>query len=243
MAAIAARAACAGVTRSDTVGPHRSEGRGGCGREQMGAELRHPRHGRMAEAGSGVVVDLDDARDRDLVRRVADGDEDAFRGLFRRYAPNAQSLALRVVRQPFLAEEIVQDAFLALWRNPTSFDPARGSFRAWLLSLVHHRAVDLVRREESQRRRAEAVGAEPAAAGAPDPAEEVADLVDLERESERIRSALDVLPPAQRDVIELMYFGGLSQSMIADRLSLPLGTVKSRTLLGMRRLRTEMVQP
>jgi RNA polymerase sigma factor (sigma-70 family) len=190
-----------------------------------------------------VVADLDDARDRDLVRRLADGDEDAFRGLFRRYAPNAQALALRVVRQPFLAEEIVQDAFLALWRNPGGFDPARGSFRAWLLSLVHHRAVDLVRREESQRRRAEAAGAEPDPAGGPDPAEEVAEDLDRQQDSARVRSALDVLPPEQRAVIELMYFGGLSQSMIADRLSLPLGTVKSRTLLGMRRLRTVMVQP
>jgi RNA polymerase sigma-70 factor (ECF subfamily) len=190
-----------------------------------------------------VVIDLDDARDRDLVARLHAGDEEAFRGLFRRYAPNAQALAMRVVRQPFLAEEIVQDAFLALWRNPAGFDPARGSFRAWLFGLVHHRAVDLVRREESQRRRAEAVGAEPDTTGAPDPAEEVAARIDLAQDSAKIRSALDVLPREQRAVIELMYFGGLSQSMIADRLSLPLGTVKSRTLLGMRRLRTAMEQP
>ena len=70
-----------------------------------------------------MVADLDEARDRELAQRVAAGDEEAFRGLFRRYAPNAQALALRVVRQPFLAEEIVQDAFLALWRNPAGFDP------------------------------------------------------------------------------------------------------------------------
>ena len=190
-----------------------------------------------------MVVDLEEARDRDLVRRVADGDEEAFRGLFRRYAPNAQALALRVVRQPFLAEEIVQDTFLSLWRNPSGFDPARGSFRGWLLSLVHHRAVDLVRREESQRRRAEAAGADPVQTGPPDPADDVAKRIDLQQDSARVRSALDVLPQEQRAVIELMYFGGLSQSMIAQRLSLPLGTVKSRTLLGMRRLRTAMVQP
>ena len=186
-----------------------------------------------------MVADLTEARDRELVQQVARGDEEAFRGLFRRYAPNAQALALRVVRQPFLAEEIVQDAFLALWRNPTAFDPARGSFRAWLLSLVHHRAVDLVRREESQRRRAEAVGAEPDTP-APDPADQVAERLDLQREGTMVRSALDVLPSEQRTVIELMYFEGLSQSTIAQRLSLPLGTVKSRTLLGMRRLRAAM---
>jgi len=189
-----------------------------------------------------VVIDLDEARDRDLVARLLGGDEDAFRGLFRRYAPNAQALALRVVRQPHLAEEIVQDAFLALWRNPGGYDPSRGSFRAWLFGLVHHRAVDLVRREESQRRRAEAAGAEPDPGGTPDPADEVAEQLDMATDAAKVRSALDVLPAEQRAVIELMYFGGLSQSMIADRLSLPLGTVKSRTLLGMRRLRTEMVQ-
>jgi RNA polymerase sigma-70 factor (ECF subfamily) len=183
-----------------------------------------------------MVVDLTEVRDRELVQRLAAGDEEAFQGLFRNYAPNAQALALRVVRQPFLAEEIVQDAFLALWRNPAAFDPRRGSFRAWLLSLVHHRAVDLVRREESQRRRAEAVGAEPDAP-APDPAEQVVDRIDLQRDGERIRSALDDLPVEQRTVIELMYFPGLSQSTIAERLTIPLGTVKSRTLLGMRRLR------
>jgi RNA polymerase sigma-70 factor (ECF subfamily) len=189
-----------------------------------------------------VSIELDEARDRDLVRRVAAGDEEAFRGLFRRYAPNAQALALRIVRQPFLAEEIVQEAFMALWRNPSGFDPGRGSFRAWLLSLVHHRAVDLVRREESQRRRAEAAGAEPEPVVILDPADQVADRMDQAVEHAKVRSALDVLPQEQRQVIELMYFGGLSQSTIADRLALPLGTVKSRTLLGMRRLRTAMVQ-
>ena len=144
-----------------------------------------------------------------------------------------------MVRQPFLAEEIVQDAFLALWRNPGGFDPSRGSFKAWLLSLVHHRAVDLVRREESQRRRAEAAGAEPDVP-APDPAEQVAERLDLQQDGTRVRTALEVLPAEQRTVIELAYFEGLSQSTIAERLSLPLGTVKSRTLLAMRRLRTTM---
>jgi RNA polymerase sigma-70 factor, ECF subfamily len=190
-----------------------------------------------------MVVDLSDARDRDLMEKVAGGDEEAFRGLFRRYAPNAQALALRIVRQPFLAEEIVQDAFLALWKNPAGYDPARGSFRAWLLGLVHHRAVDLVRREESQRKRAEAAGAEPDPPAQLDPAEEVAANLDLARDSARMRGALEEIPDEQRTVIELMYFGGLSQSQIAAKLSLPLGTVKSRTLLGMRRLRATMVEP
>ena len=102
-----------------------------------------------------VTVDLSDAGDRDLVRRIGRGDGEAFRGLFGRYAPSALALARRVVRQPFLAEEIVQEAFLAVWKNPGGYDDRRGSVRSWLMGMVHHRAVDAVRREESQRRRAE----------------------------------------------------------------------------------------
>ena len=113
----------------------------------------HPRGG--SGRGIDVAIDLSEARDQELIRRVRRGDEDAFRRFFRRYAPSALSLARRVVQQPFLAEEIVQEAFLAVWRNPDRYDPRRGSVRAWLMGTVHHRAVDAVRLEESQRRRAE----------------------------------------------------------------------------------------
>jgi RNA polymerase sigma factor (sigma-70 family) len=182
------------------------------------------------------AVDLSEARDRDLMSRVNRGDEEAFRGLFRRYAPTARALATRIVRQSNLAEEIVQEAFLALWRNPQGYDQRRGSVRSWLMGMVHHRAVDLVRREEAHRRRAEAAIPDAVAAD-PDPADQVAEDVDLPGERKAVRAALDELPSEQRRVIELMYFDGLSQSTIAERLGLPLGTVKSRTLLGMRRLR------
>jgi RNA polymerase sigma factor (sigma-70 family) len=183
-----------------------------------------------------VTADLSEARDRELVQRIGRGDQDAFRGLFGRYAPSAMALARRVARQPFLAEEIVQEAFLAVWRNPSGYDQQRGSVRAWLMGMVHHRAVDAVRREESQRRRAEeSMVWDPVVS--PDPADDVADQVDLPEERKAVRAALEGLPAEQREVIELMYFGGLSQSTISERLGLPLGTVKSRTLLGMRRLR------
>src|SRR5258706_3840206 len=116
-------------------------------------------HGRTAERILLVSsIDMAEARDRELIRRVRGGDQDAFRGLFARYAPSAKALALRVVRQSNLAEEIVQEAFLALWRNPDAYDQQRGSVKAWLMGMVHHRAVDLVRREESQRRRAQQAG-------------------------------------------------------------------------------------
>ena len=183
-----------------------------------------------------VTADLSEARDRELVQRIGRGDEEAFRGLFGRYGPSAMALARRVARQPFLAEEIVQEAFLAVWRNPSGYDQQRGSVRAWLMGMVHHRAVDAVRREESQRRRVEeSMVADPVVS--PDPADDVADELDLPGERKAVHEALDALPQEQRQVIELMYFGGLSQTKISEQLGLPLGTVKSRTLLGMRRLR------
>lgn len=183
--------------------------------------------------------DPSEAHDLELMRRVREGDDDAFRGLFRRYAPTAKALALRVVRQPHLAEEIVQEAFLALWRNPEGYEQGRGPVRSWLMGMVHHRAVDLVRREESHRRRAEHAIAELPQTEV-DPADQVAEDIDLPGERARVRAALASLPVEQLQVLELMYYEGLSQSRIAARLELPLGTVKSRTLLGMRRLRARL---
>src|SRR5262245_31973383 len=182
-----------------------------------------------------VVRSIDDARDRDLMRRVLEGDEMAFRNLFRRYSPAAKGLAVRVVRQPSMAEEIVQEAFLALWRDPSAYREERGSVRAWLLSTVHHRAVDAVRREEAHRRRART--AEPETLVEPDVSEAVVEEADLVDTRDRVRSALGSIPADQRQVLELMYFEGKTQSAIAEELGIPLGTVKSRTLLGMRRLR------
>ena len=187
----------------------------------------------MAARPVVAVRSAEDARDRDLVRRVRSGDEEAFRALFIRYGPQAKGLAYRVVRQRGLAEEIVQEAFLALWRNPASYKEDRGSFRTWLLSTVHHRAVDMVRREEAQRRRT----LEQKATLEEDIADSVADRVDLVETRQRVRRALEDIPAAQRQILELMYFEGKTQAEIAAELDLPLGTVKSRTVLAMRRLR------
>jgi RNA polymerase sigma-70 factor (ECF subfamily) len=183
------------------------------------------------------AADLSDARDRELLRRIGRRDEDAFRNLFGRYAPTARALALRILRQPFLADETVQEAFLSVWRDPDRYDAGRGSVRAWLMSAVHHRAVDLVRREEAHRRRAESA---PADASPEDPGEQVVDAVGVPEERAAVRAALEDLPPEQRQVIELMYFEGLSQSKVAERTGIPLGTVKSRTVLAMRRMRSSL---
>jgi RNA polymerase sigma factor (sigma-70 family) len=196
---------------------------------------------RLRAGQKGVVVvgaaDLGDARDRELLRRIGRGDDDAFRSLFGRYAPTARALALRILRQPFLADETVQEAFLSLWRHPERYDAGRGSVRAWLMSTVHHRAVDLVRREEAHRRRAEGVLAEPPPE---DPADRAVEAVGLPEERAAVRAALERLSAEQRQVIELMYFEGLSQSQVAERTGIPLGTVKSRAVLAMRRMRASL---
>jgi len=179
------------------------------------------------------------ALDEELLLRVEGGDDRAFRELFARYAAVAHALAFRLVRQAQVAEEIVQEAFLAVWRNPERYDRTRGSVRAWLLGTVHHRAVDAVRREQAQRRRAEqAASLGPTVED--DPVDDVLAAIDLPRDRRLVRRALTELPVEQRNVIRAMYFDGLSQSQIAERTGLPLGTVKSRTLLGMRRLRASL---
>ena len=207
----------------------------------MAVATRIELHGERIRTPSMTETDLSQARDRDLVLRIGTGDQEAFRGLFGRYAPAAKALALRVVRQSHLAEEIVQEAFMALWRNPDGYDHQRGSVKSWLMGMVHHRAVDLVRREEAYRRRAERSIPE-ALETEPDPAEVVVEELGAPQERAAVRAALGDLPPEQRQVIELMYFGGRSQSQIAADLDLPLGTVKSRTLLGMRRLRGALTE-
>jgi RNA polymerase sigma-70 factor (ECF subfamily) len=187
-----------------------------------------------------LADDLLDARDRELLRAVQRGDRDAFGRLFGRYAPTANALAVRILKHGQLAEEAVQEAFLQVWRYPDRYRPDRGSVRSWIMTSVHNRAVDLVRREESQRRRSRRIAAEPSQVE--DPAEAVVQDVSLPAERAAVREALAELPDEQREVIELMYFEGLTQSVVADRLGIPLGTVKSRALLGMRRLRRLLVR-
>ena len=187
-----------------------------------------------------AVRDMDDARDRELLGRVRDGDPtgEAFRTLFRRNAGVAKAVALRITRSDPLAEEAVQEAFLQLWRAPERYDQTRSTVRRWLLTMVHGRAVDLVRREQAHRRRAE--GAAASIEVEPDHADEVATTIDRPGEQEAVRAALAVLPEDQRAVIDLMYFQGVSQTGVAQRLGIPLGTVKSRSLLAMRKLRGVM---
>lgn len=187
------------------------------------------------------ALDLPEEResdlDRDLMKRIAQGDSNAFLRMFDRYAPTAMGLAWRMLRHRHLAEEAVQETFLAVWRDPDGYRAERGTVRAWLMSTLHHRAVDLIRHEESQTRRAtEAAAVVATARGPADPGEVVVGEIGLAEDRKAVRRALEDLRPEQRQIIELMYFEGLSQTRIAERLPLPLGTVKSRARLAMRRL-------
>jgi RNA polymerase sigma-70 factor (ECF subfamily) len=130
----------------------------------------------------------------------------------------------------------VQEAFLALWRAPEAYDPARGGFRTFFLSLVHHRSVDTVRREERLRRRNEAAVNLAERPVEQDVADEIVEDAWLSARRKEVREALAALPPDQRRVIEMAYFGGYTQARIADELDIPLGTVKTRTLAALRKL-------
>lgn len=185
--------------------------------------------------------------DGSLVRRLADRDEgasDALASLFREHAPVAYALARRITRQDQLAEEVVQESFLGLWNAPDSYRPDRGGVRSYLLAAVHHRAVDAIRREQTQRKRQdeEAVASGTEAVEG-DVAEEVADRAEQDEHRQQVSAALGGLPEDQRRVLTMMYFDGKSQRDIAEELGVPLGTIKSRTLLAMRKLRSSLDAP
>lgn len=181
----------------------------------------------------------EDRQDLEAHRRLSNGDRAAFDELFRRYGGPAYGIALRVTSQELIAQEVVQEAFLALWRAPEAFDPARGAFRSFFLSLVHHRAVDAVRREERLRQRTERASNLEAAVGE-DPAEDVVQDAYLSVRRKEVREALATLPAEQRRVLDMAYFGGKTQAVIAEELGIPLGTVKTRTLAAMRKLRAAL---
>jgi len=170
--------------------------------------------------------------DEALVALVARGDEDALAELYDRVGRIAYGLAFRVLRSEQLAEDAVQEGFLAVWRSAASFRAERAKASTWILTLVHRRAVDLVRREE--RRRTEPLDEEITGSAGEERTEEAAWL---RFERERVQAALKQLPDTQREAIELAYYGGFSQSELADRLGVPLGTIKSRMFAGLARLR------
>ena len=175
--------------------------------------------------------DLAHLSDEAVVALTARSDEVALAELYDRYGRAAYGLAVRVLRDEALAEDAVQDAFLAVWRGASRFIPERAKASTWIMTLVHRRAVDLVRREE--RRRADPLPEAEPDSGGPS----AADSTWLHLERERVQAALSQLPDQQREAIELAYYGGFTQSELAERLGEPLGTIKSRMFAGLARLR------
>lgn len=194
--------------------------------------------GRRGRAQRGPVGGRgSDPADVQIIQRVVAGDQLALGELYDRWSKPAFSLARRVCADEGLAEDVVQEVFIAFWREPGRFDPARGAFGSWLLTLVHHKAVDAVRRESAIRRRTV-----PAAEDgeewsvAPGPGADQAALGAVV--AGQVRDALGRLPNEQREALALAYYGGYTQREVATLTGVPLGTVKSRMFTGVQRLRS-----
>jgi RNA polymerase sigma-70 factor, ECF subfamily len=181
--------------------------------------------------------DLSSLADEDVMQLVRRGDARAFEVIYERHSSAAFSLAYRMMGTRAGAEDVTQDAFLSLWRSGARYDRARGSVRTWVLGIVHHRAIDALRRATvHDRRRAGDEGIEERF--------EARERTDVEaarrEEAGTVRSALSSLPADQSQVIELAYFGGFTHTEIADMLDAPVGTVKGRMRLGLKKMRSQL---
>jgi RNA polymerase sigma-70 factor (ECF subfamily) len=181
--------------------------------------------------------DLRALADEDLMQLLRRGDPRAFEAVYERHSGAAFSLAYRMVGRGNVAEDVVQEAFLSIWRSGARYERARGSVRTWVLGIVHHRAIDQLRRSSvHDKRRASDEGLEERL--------ESGERTDVEvarrDEAETIRSAMETLPPEQSHVIELAYFGGFTHTEIADILETPVGTVKGRMRLGLEKLQDRL---
>ncbi|WP_344378911.1 ECF RNA polymerase sigma factor SigK [Agromyces tropicus] len=183
----------------------------------------------LEPAASGPTLD-------DLLVGTGAGDRAAFGELYDRTASRVLGLVRRIVVDPAQAEEVAQDVFLEVWQTSPRFDPARGSAISWMFTLAHRRAVDRVRSSQSARDRDERVGVRDLEV----PADTVAEAAEVRLDHERAREALAELSELQRECVALAYYGGLTQAQIAERLEVPLGTVKTRMRDGMIRLRRLM---
>ncbi len=180
--------------------------------------------------------------DEELMQRLFYRDLAAFRTLYDRYANLVYSTSLRVLRDAHMAEDMVQEVFLRLWRKPESYLPQKGRFATWLISVTRNRAVDAVR-SRNRRYRFETSSPEEQERDVPDvEGEDPALTAELADQRRLVLAAMKDLPPEQRQVIELAYFGGLTQQEIAEATGQPLGTVKTRIRLGMQKLRAALTQ-
>ncbi len=180
-----------------------------------------------------MAQDLRDLADEDLMQLVRRGQAAAFEHIYERHASAAFSLAYRIVGSRNGAEDVSQEAFLNIWRSGARYDRTKGSVRTWVLGIVHHRAIDFLRRSAvHDKRRASDEGM--------DERFEATERTDVEvarrDEAKTVRDAMDELPSEQRQVIELAYFGGFTHTEIADMLEAPIGTIKGRMRLGLKKM-------
>lgn len=172
--------------------------------------------------------------DRELLLLATRGDVKAFEALFDRYAAAAYALAVRICGDRVLAEDVVQETFLSVWRRPGSYSPARGTVAAYILGTLHHKAVDAVRHEQAIRRRVDHLAERGLEPGPPELVEEAW----LSVRRDQVRAAVNQLSEVQREAMELAYFEGLTYSEVAEKLGIPLGTAKTRLRDGIIRLRS-----
>jgi RNA polymerase sigma-70 factor (ECF subfamily) len=192
------------------------------------------RYKRSAKAASALLRKL---ADEELMQLVSDSDSAAFAVIYERHATAAFSLAFRMCGKRALAEDVVQEAFLSLWRSGARYDGTRGSVRTWVLGIVHNRAIDALRRGVVQDRgRISDEGIEEQL----EAAERTEQEVGRRDEAREIRAALVGLPPEQSRVIELAYYGGFTHSEIATMLDTPVGTIKGRMRLGLQKMRSQL---
>ena len=186
-----------------------------------------------------VARDIRNLADEEAMQLVGDGNPRAFELIFDRHGGAAFSLAYRMVGNRVAAEDIVQEAFLSIWRSRMRYDRSRGSVRTWVLGIVHNRAIDALRRGASHDRRQETLDGVEERHEAP----ERTDVEAARREEARsVRTALETLPDDQRRTVELAYFGGFTHSQIADLLDQPIGTVKGRMRLGLDKLKRQLAE-
>jgi RNA polymerase sigma-70 factor, ECF subfamily len=186
-----------------------------------------------------VPQDIRDLADEEVMQLVQKGDPRAFELLYDRHGGASFSLAYRMVGKQAAAEDVVQEAFLSIWRSRLRYDKTRGSVRTWVLGIVHNRAVDGLRRSTVQDRGRETLDVV-------EERHEARERTDVEvarrEEARSVRGALNTLPDEQRQTIELAYFGGFTQNEIAKLLEEPLGTVKGRMRLGLEKMRRQLVE-
>lgn len=190
-----------------------------------------------SESSPSALNMVEGPSDVELVRRLGDADGRALSQLYQRFGRPCYSLARRICADEGLAEDVVQEVFLTLWRDPTRFDPSRGNFATWLLTLIHHKAVDAVRRESTIRRRMVAAP-EAGEDWSPNPVPGADQAAMARVAASQVRAALHRLPAEQRQALALAYFGGHTQREIAVLTGVPLGTVKSRMFTAVQRLRS-----